>query len=165
MTFPKPMPREAAAPKPIPRRAVDLRARRAKRRAKVARLPRIGPGTWKQQVAELDRLCADAVRERDGHKCTLCGVPEDGRKHDWAHIFSRRYHSVRWSWTNSTTLCRRCHQTYTRRPDEWVDLCEAKMGRTAYLVMRTRALCLAGKQPLDLWLLAVKAGPGESRPW
>src|SRR5258706_9421462 len=120
---------------------------------------------YKQAVAQLDKLCANAVRERDGHRCTLCGsVGESGRVLDWAHIISRRYHSVRWAWNNSTTLCRTCHQRFTRRPDEWFDLCETKMGRDAYLGLRTRALCLAGKQPLDLWLLAVQAGPKGIKP-
>lgn len=165
MTLPKPTPREPAAPKPIPRRAVDRRARRAKRRAKVARLPRIGPGTWKQQVAELDRLCADAVRERDGHRCTLCGVPEQGRRHDWAHIISRRYYATRWDWRNSTTLCRTHHQKYTRNPDAWWDLVEAKMGYELIRAMRAHAMARTGKQDLGLWRLAVKAGPQGVKPW
>ena len=148
---PQPSPRERAAPKAIPRRVRPQRHRKT---------------VWAMTVAKLDKLCADAVRERDGHQCTLCGRPEEpGRVHDWAHILSRRYYATRWDWMGSTTLCRTCHQRFTRRPDEWFALCQTNMGVVAFNKLYVRATCQAGKQPLDLWLIAVQAGPGGVKPW
>lgn len=119
-----------------------------------------------QTKAILDRLVADAVRERDGHVCTLCGVPEQpGRVHDWAHLMSRKYYATRWAWENSTTLCRRCHQKYTRSPEAWVVLMQTKMGMAAWDKLYLKAMCFRGKTALDLWTIAVQAGPQGVKPW
>lgn len=134
--------------------------------AKVTRPIRHRKSVFAQRVATLDKLCADAVRERDGHRCTLCGAPErEGRHHDWAHLLSRRFYATRWDWMNSTTLCRTCHQRFTRRPEEWFALCASRLGREAWERLNLRAMCFRGKTDLSVWLIAVPAGPGEVKPW
>lgn len=106
---------------------------------------------------------------RDGNACTLCLAPAaPGQKHDWAHLLSRRYLNTRWDFQNSTTLCRSCHYTYTRRPDEWFDLCQRKMGLVAWERLKLRAFS-RGKVNLDLWEIAVRTGPVFAgvviKPW
>jgi 5-methylcytosine-specific restriction endonuclease McrA len=120
---------------------------------------------YRQTILELDKLCADAVRARDGNHCTLCGVPSEGRRHDWAHVFSRRYLHTRWDWENSTTLCRRCHQWGTRFPDEWFALVEKRMGLERYRSLRLRAFSRTGKPDLALWRVAVESDPRGLKPW
>lgn len=109
MTLPKPIPCEPAKPKPIPRRAVDRRARLVKRRAKVARLPQIGGGTYRQKVRkanELWRLLIYAKRP-DG----LCPRCFQRPWHDAAHIFTKgAYPAMRFELDNGAPLCRACHR-------------------------------------------------------
>ncbi len=121
--------------------------------------------TFAAQKRRLDTLCAAAVRERDGHRCTICGAPESGQLHDWAHILSRRYIGTRWDWSNSTTLCRSCHYTYTNRPDEWVMLCQTKMGLVAWQALYVKAVARQGKAYLDPWFWAIAEGPKGRKPW
>jgi hypothetical protein len=85
---------------------------------------------------------------------------------DWAHILSRRYLAVRWDWRNSTTLCRTDHQKFTRRPEEWVVLCQTKMGMLAWEQLYNRAMSFRGKTYLEPWFYAIQAGPGPTdKPW
>ena len=59
--------------------------------------------------ARCDRLAAQIVKARAGGKCERCGAVAPL---DWAHIFPRRHHSVRWNPDNALAMCRPCH-TYT----------------------------------------------------
>lgn len=51
-----------------------------------------------------------------------------------AHIFSRRYHAVRWNEVNALSLCAGHHTYWTHRPDEWwIWIHENFPGRLRYL--------------------------------
>lgn len=66
-----------------------------------------------------DRLCAELVKERDGHRCRKCGVSKDL---EWAHLRPRRFGRVRWEPLNTVTLCRPCHSWLDKHPhakDKW----------------------------------------------
>ncbi len=146
----KPRRRIARGTKPIARKSRPRKQRKTPR-AKLIR--------------ELDALVGDAVRERDGGCCTICGEPAgEGRKHDWAHLFSRSYWPVRWDWRNSTTLCRRHHYTYTRRPAEWFALVERRMGRERFERLRDVAFSRV-KVDLERTLEYVRLGPQGEKPW
>jgi hypothetical protein len=58
--------------------------------------------------------CRAAVEEKD-HTCA-------GAKQA-AHVHSRRYRSIRWSFDNCVPLCQGAHVFYTHRPLEWEDAC------------------------------------------
>jgi len=63
------------------------------------------PGTIKKR---LDALWSRLVRERDRHRCIMCGKVENLQAHHW---FVRRARSmaVRWVVENGATLCYYCH--------------------------------------------------------
>lgn len=64
-----------------------------------------------------------------GHKCS-------GRM-EWAHLFSRRFLSIRWDPDNFILLCNTCHRAFTERPPDWTEFIETKFpGR--WDVLRTK---------------------------
>jgi 5-methylcytosine-specific restriction endonuclease McrA len=64
-------------------------------------------------VAALDKLCREVVLERDHGKCCRCNTPRDL---EWAHVHTRRLHSMRWMLENSLALCHDCHRWWHDRP-------------------------------------------------
>jgi hypothetical protein len=146
-----------------PQKAPD----RPRKPLKRSRLPKVRKTTFAAQKRRLDTLCASAVRERDGHRCTVCGSQgEEGRKLDWCHLLSRRYLNTRWAWENSTTACRSCHQKYTRAPAEWVVYMQTRMGLVAWEKLYVKAMAYRGKCLIDHWFYYVAAGPSPTdKPW
>jgi len=90
--------------------------------------PKFGPS-----IQTLDDLCREVVFARDGYACQKCGwkctevtYSPSGKvqagKLQWCHVFSRRYHSVRWDPDNSLALCSGCHLWQHQNPtlaSEW----------------------------------------------
>lgn len=123
--------------------------------------------SFRSVKARLDQLCRAYVMERDGHKCRRCGIPRgEGHKNtQWAHIYSRRYLSIRWNPLNSCALCPGCHLWIHANPldgAEWVaswmtagereSLRDAlkKPGKLDYgAVEKELKTLLAGVAPLD----------------
>ncbi len=58
----------------------------------------------------------------------------------WAHLFSRRYHAVRWNLLNCACLCRGCHFKFGMRPIEWDEWMREALGLPAYEELRRIAL-------------------------
>ena len=60
------------------------------------------------------------ARKRDNHLCQLCGIKENGRKHDVHHIISRRdfddYKEAN-KLENLITLCISCHRKVGHHPE------------------------------------------------
>lgn len=53
---------------------------------------------------------ADAIRDRDGHRCVICGELENGRAHDVHHIdYDKKNNDP----TNLVTLCKKHHAKTT----------------------------------------------------
>lgn len=80
---------------------------------------------FRNMKTKLDQLCRALVMERDKHACKRCGQPSRGghKGLQWAHIYSRRYLSVRWDPRNSVALCPGCHLWIHANPldgAEWV---------------------------------------------
>ncbi len=60
-------------------------------------------------VRELDGLWSLRVKERDGHKCRICG--SDKNVLHSHHIFAKREcGAVRWHVLNGVTVCWYCHK-------------------------------------------------------
>ena len=90
------------------------------------------------------------VRARDG-RCqnNECGATVGLQ---CAHIVSRRYRSVRWSFDNAVALCMRCHVYFTHRPIEWGLWVEGRIGEDAYAVLRQRAVAVSTERIEDVLL-------------
>lgn len=58
---------------------------------------------------KLDAMCREIVFNRDRMRCRRCGKRPPSIQLQWAHIYSRRYLSIRWDLRNSLALCASCH--------------------------------------------------------
>ena len=56
-----------------------------------------------------------------------------------AHVFSRRYLPVRWTWDNAFCLCKGCHYWGHANPLEWEDFCIAQLGEDRYYELKRQA--------------------------
>jgi 5-methylcytosine-specific restriction endonuclease McrA len=63
--------------------------------------------TRKGIIKKLDTLFSLQVRDRDGHKCRMCGSNVRTYCH---HLFSRRHLGTRWTHEASVSLCYFCHR-------------------------------------------------------
>jgi hypothetical protein len=86
-------------------------------------------------VKQLDALCREYVFLRDRNQCVRCGKKKNLQ---WAHVYSRRYRSVRWEPLNSMVLCAGCHLAWHHRPLEAVDWWESWIGVDKINVLRLR---------------------------
>ena len=64
---------------------------------------------------ELDALCRKLVFLRDGNRCVKTGSTHNLQ---WAHIFSRRFKSLRWDEDNSMCLSAGAHLWWHHQPLE-----------------------------------------------
>ena len=95
---------------------------------------------------DLDEVCADIVKERDGHKCRRCG----GAPVYWAHIIRRsRSKAVRWNPDNALALCRSCHK--------WFDVSADKIQAAIFIEQ------MIGKEKMAE--LHELASSRNARPW
>ena len=81
-------------------------------RRKVLRKRRL---TLKGEVTDkmLDDACRAVVFARDGHKCRKTGSTA---RLQWAHVYSRRYRSIRWDPDNSLCLSAGAHLWWHHQP-------------------------------------------------
>ena len=68
------------------------------------------PTTWTNRLREM-------IRERDGRKCRVCGVEENGSRHDVHHC---DYDKKNIGAGNLVTLCPECHGKTNGHRDEWI---------------------------------------------
>jgi len=66
----------------------------------------------KKLVKWLDKHTPQVVKMRDDYICQRCGKSVRGCGCHWAHIYSRRDHSLRWDLLNALTLCCGCHRWF-----------------------------------------------------
>lgn len=90
--------------------------------------------TRSSQRKAADRAFSLYIRRRDG-KCRICG---DIANLQCAHLWSRRYHAIRFDPCNAIALCRGCHVRYTHNPALWTQWCEENVPE--YWHLRTLAL-------------------------
>ena len=101
-------------------------------------------------VRELDALARKAVFERDGHACARCGATE---RLQWCHVYSRRYHSMRWEMDNSFVGCAGCHLRWHHRPLEAVEWYRGKYPeRFARLLLRAGTPSKVDREAVKLYL-------------
>jgi hypothetical protein len=68
------------------------------------------PITWSFALRE-------AIRDRDGRKCCICGIGENGKRHDVHHI---DYDKKNINPLNLLTLCHSCHMKTGYRREYWI---------------------------------------------
>lgn len=106
-------------------------------------------------VRELDKLCREIVFLRDKNQCRHCGMAAG--KLDWAHVYSRRFHSTRWALDGSMVLCRACHLWWHHAPTEATAWWAAQVGpRTAEHLEALRRLTKTDLNLVKLYLEAEK---------
>ena len=94
----------------------------------------------KKLIKELDKMWAEVIKARDGHKCVRCGKIEGLNA---AHIFSRSLKSVRWSLWNGITLCGGCHIFWAHKnPVEFTEFVKQRLGEQKYELLRQEARCI-----------------------
>ena len=107
-------------------------------------------GTWclTHATRRADTMMSKHVRELQPY-CERCGATTALQ---WAHIFSRKYRSVRWSKDNYKILDARCHAYFTHHPAEWEQWCRDE--GVDWDGLRVRALNDPPQDPLDIihWL-------------
>lgn len=74
-----------------------------------------------------DTAFSNAVRLSKGHQCEHCHRG-DGRM-ECAHIFGRRFKSVRWDTMNALCLCHACHRYFTENPVAFTRWLEETVGQ------------------------------------
>ena len=67
----------------------------------------------KSLVWQLDKAFSDYIRERDGHRCVVCGSV---RNLQCGHLFSRVAYSTRWSVKNAACQCSACNMRHEYDP-------------------------------------------------
>jgi 5-methylcytosine-specific restriction endonuclease McrA len=81
----------------------------------------------------LDDAARAVVFARDGYCCVKCGNREYLQ---WAHVYSRRYLSLRWAIGNAMTLCGGCHMAWHHNPLDAVTWWVSKYGEQAHAQLR-----------------------------
>ena len=95
-------------------------------------------------VKQLDDLFRELIRKRDGMRCRRC---KKETQLQVAHIFSRRFHRLRWTSQNALLLCAGCHLFCHHHPIEGGKFFEETIGPREYL--RLAALKSAYGKPPD----------------
>jgi 5-methylcytosine-specific restriction endonuclease McrA len=122
------------------------RTGRLKRRKPIRRISR-------QAIRDrdLDALCRAVVFHRDGFRCVKCGNTTNLQ---WAHVYSRRFKSLRWMLGNSMVLCAGCHLAWHHQPLDAITWWIAKYGTRMHidLLHTLKATGKVDRYALKLWL-------------
>lgn len=112
----------------VPRKSAPARTKRPRKQRKTGRA---------KLMRLADKLAGQICRARG--KCEDCGAGPEAVL-QWAHLFSRRYHAVRWNLLNCACLCRGCHFKHGLRPLEFDEWMRALLGQPTYDELRRIAL-------------------------
>ncbi|MBA7639459.1 hypothetical protein ES703_47117 [subsurface metagenome] len=93
----------------------------------------------KIRVDILDRLFSLCVRLLSGGYCKRCGKYVGYKKLDNAHFHSRRKHSVRWDFANTTPLCYGCHSYIDGNPFRKIEFFLELLGQERFNALNARA--------------------------
>ena len=88
--------------------------RRGKARQRGARGSTV-PKPRRPSLRDLDKACREYVFQRDGGRCLKCQSPDQLQ---WAHVYTRRYRTVRHHPWGSMLLCAGCHLWWHKEPLE-----------------------------------------------
>lgn len=83
-----------------------MKSARSKTRKVGAPKKKVADIRFKKKV--LDSAWSKAVRERDGHKCVLCGSVKTPQAHHW-YFTKAQGNNTRWEVDNGVCLCYACH--------------------------------------------------------
>ena len=118
-----------------------------KRRGPLRRRRLVARGTITNKM--LDDACRAVVFARDGYRCRKTG---ETTHLQWAHIYSRRYMSIRWNPLNSVCLSAGAHLWWHHQPIEAAKWWLEQVGEGVNTVLR-QALESPGKIDRRLTLL------------
>lgn len=108
------------------------------KRSPLRRKTRLRAKSRKPDVRELDRLARAVVFARDGNKCAWTGTTDHLQ---WAHVYSRRYRSVRWDPDNSMCLSAKMHLFWHHQPlraAEWFEATYPERAKRLRLKMQSK---------------------------
>ncbi len=88
----------------------------------------LGGKSFEPYTTEWRRELKESIRDRDGHECCLCNIPENGRKHHAHHIDydKKNCHPI-----NLITLCNQCHPKTNTNRNYWTNYFRSLMGHIA----------------------------------
>ena len=107
--------------------------------------------TKKSLTRKLDKICSQIIRQ---NPCARCGE-EQYDKLQCAHIFSRRYRSVRWNLFNMVSLCASCHFWAHGNPVLFGEFVKTYLGEERYLLLKSTATPIS-KLTLDQMSLMLR---------
>jgi len=94
-----------------------------------------------------DAMFASQVRAVGRCWATGYALPCEGYL-ECAHVISRRYKAIRWSFDNARCLCQAHHWYWTVRPQEWIEYVTER--GINYWALHRRALDEPPERPLDV---------------
>lgn len=106
-------------------------------RLRRSRLRRKAKARTRITNAMLDAACRAVVFERDKYRCRKSGSTEHLQ---WAHVYSRRYLSVRWDPDNSMCLAAREHLWWHAQPVAAAQWWLEEVGEDFHFRLRGRLL-------------------------
>ena len=100
-------------------------------------------------------LFSNIIRERDGWTCQRCKLPcEDNKAYlDCSHVYGRGCKSVRWDLENAFAMCKKCHDFFTKNPEENKEFARIRLGERKFDLLTFRA-----KNPQKIDLALIYAG-------
>ncbi len=101
------------------------------------RLRKVRPRRGKITDRMLDDACRAVVFARDGHRCMYTGSTAHLQ---WAHVYSRRYRSIRWDPDNSMCLSAGAHLLWHAQPAMMVQWWVSRVGQQFADNLRARLL-------------------------
>ena len=84
----------------------------------------------KTKIRKMDKVFGAYIRSL-GH-CEWCGKSGTICQLQWCHIFSRKFHSTRWSKNNSLCMCAGCHFKGHNEPIIFVEWLKEYLGEDGY---------------------------------
>lgn len=79
----------------------------------------LGGLSYEPYGPDFSKELKQAIRDRDGHTCQLCGAPENGKLHSVHHIDYDKKHNEP---GNLITLCKHCHSKTNTRRKSWTTM-------------------------------------------
>ena len=97
----------------------------------------------KIKLKPLDELFSRIIRNRaiaNVGGCERCWAwKADYKQLQCAHMFTRKYHSVRWDEENAVGVCAGCHFFLDSHPQEKIDFFKQRLGEEKFDLLQARA--------------------------
>lgn len=123
---PKPAPKPKKTPKPLKRSYIKAKPKGERRKLSKSERTLL--------EAELDKVCSEFVRLRDGYKCVTCGSTY---KPECSHFVKRSNQFLRYdvAW-NLNTQCSRCNQAHNHDQTAYTAYLTEKYGANVVEILK-----------------------------